>query len=191
MVVDMDHNWVDAMPHHFEAPITLYSTVLLYNHQCIGDFIAVQRQGDDITGNVCVGRIIDFHVHEHQAHLNWFHHSNTIPAALRACIPIVPHFKQIIQVPEVAQTLESEWILEDQIKSLAFMFHYKAIKAGEVDCCGVDLAWFIRFHADEVTSAMEWLPWENCHFFSDSLGVGSEDSYIYGGFGVELCQCKM
>ena len=184
----MDCNWVDIVPHHFEAPITLYNTALLYNLH-ISDFIAVQRQGVGETGNICIGRIIDFHVHEYQAHLNWFCHSNTLPASLGACI--VPHHEQIIQVSEVIQTLESEWIPEDQIMSLDFMFHYEAIKAGEVDCCGVDLAWFIRFHADEVTSAMEWLPWENCHFFSDSLGVGSEDSYIYGGFGVELCQCKM
>jgi len=129
------------------------------------------------TDKVCVGRIIDFHVHEHQAHLNWFCHSDTCPASLRACIPIVPHPEQIIQVPEVVQTLESEWIPEDKIMSLAFMFHNEAIKAGEVDCCGVELAWFIRFCADEVTSAVEWLPWEHHHPFSDSLGIGSEDSY--------------
>ena len=44
--IDMNCNWVDIIPHHLEAPITLYSTALLYNLH-ISDFTAAQRGDGD------------------------------------------------------------------------------------------------------------------------------------------------
>ena len=73
---------------------------------------------------------------------------------------------------------QAEWIPQGHIMLLVFVFYYKAIKSGEVDCCGMQHARFIRCCANEATPALELLPFKSPYPFNDSLhSVISEDSY--------------